>query len=109
MLACETPRDLAEYRDLNRQFHLLVIKASGRAFLIRSLEKLWGAFPTMLWGNIPTVATESVPGRDDPDAAEHEEILAALEARDPERAEKAVQKHIDSAAQTLMEAIRGGR
>jgi DNA-binding GntR family transcriptional regulator len=60
----------------------------------------------MLWGIIPAVATVSVPGRDDPDTAEHEEIIAALAARDPERA---MQRHIESAAKALVSAMRAGR
>ena len=83
MAACVTPRELAAYRDLNRRFHLAIIRASRRPYLVRSLSQLWTAFPTMLWGIIPGVASESVPGRDDPDTAEHEEIIAALAAHDP--------------------------
>lgn len=109
MRACETPRDLAEYRDLNRRFHLAIVKGSRRPFLVRSLGQLWAAFPTMLWGSIPGVASTSAPGRDDPDVAEHEEIVAALAAHDPARAERAVQQHIRSAGIALVAAMRSGR
>jgi DNA-binding GntR family transcriptional regulator len=107
MCACRTPEDLAEYRELNRRFHVLIVEASRRAFLVRSLGQLWAAFPTMLWGNVPGVATVSVPGRDDPDEAEHEEILAALAAHDSDRASRAVQQHIRSAELALVAAMRG--
>jgi DNA-binding GntR family transcriptional regulator len=63
----------------------------------------------MLWGIIPGVASTSAPGRDDPDAAEHEEILAALAAHDPARSERAMQRHIESAARALVSAMRTGR
>lgn len=106
MSACVTPQDLARYRELNRRFHIAVIEASRRPFLVRSLVQLWAAFPTMLWGNVPAVATESVPDRDDPDTAEHEEIIAALAARDAERAETAVRAHIESAGHALVAAMR---
>ncbi|MBP7148720.1 MAG: GntR family transcriptional regulator [Acidobacteria bacterium] len=106
MCACETPRDLAEYRELNRRFHLLIVEAARRPFLCRTLAQLWAAFPTMLWGNVPGVAALSVPGRDDPDAAEHAEIVAALAARDPDRAERAVQQHIQTAGNALVAAMR---
>jgi DNA-binding GntR family transcriptional regulator len=109
MIECVTPRDLAEYRTLNREFHLVIVRASRRAYLVRSLTQLWNAFPNMLWGIIPAVATVSVPGRDDPDTAEHEEIIAALAARDPERADRAMRLHIESAAQALVAAMRAGR
>jgi DNA-binding GntR family transcriptional regulator len=63
----------------------------------------------MLWGIIPGVASTSAPGRDDPDTAEHEEIIAALAARDPVRSERAMQRHIESAAKALVSAMRAGR
>ncbi len=108
MAACETPRDLANYREMNRRFHLAIIRASRRPYLVRSLTQLWTAFPTMLWGIIPGVASESVPGRDDPDTAEHAEIIAALAVHDPGRAERAMQLHIESAAKALVSAMRAG-
>ena len=106
MLSCRTPEDLPQYRDLNRRFHSLVFTASRRSYLLRTLAQLWAAFPTMLWSNIPLVARTSVPGRDEPDAAEHAEIVASLAARDPERAERAVRHHIDSAGGMLVAAMR---
>jgi len=109
MRACETPRELAEYRELNRWFHLVIIMASKRPFLVRSLSQLWAAFPTMLWGSIPGVSAASAPGRDDPDAAEHEEIVAALAAHDAERAERSVRLHIQSAGIALVAAMRAAR
>ena len=106
MLSCRTPEDLPQYRDLNRRFHSLVFTASRRSYLLRTLAQLWAAFPSMLWSNIPLVARTSVPGRDEPDAAEHAEIVASLAARDPERAERAVRHHIDSAGGMLVAAMR---
>jgi DNA-binding GntR family transcriptional regulator len=73
---------------------------------VRTLAQLWAAFPTMLWSSIPRIAVSSVPGRDEPDAAEHAEIVAALGARDPERAERAVRRHIESAGGMLVAAMR---
>jgi DNA-binding GntR family transcriptional regulator len=106
MVACETPRELPEYRELNRRFHGLIFQTSGRGYLVRTLAQLWAAFPTMLWSNIPRIAATSAPGRDEPDALEHAEIVAALEARDPDRAERAVRAHIQAAGHALLEAMR---
>lgn len=106
MRRCTTPQDLRRYRDLNRTFHLGIIDASSRPYLIRSLRQLWVAFPTMGWSNIPEVALTSVSGRDAPDAEEHAAILEALTARDGERAERAVRSHIESAAAALLLAMR---
>lgn len=106
MIACETPRELPEYRDLNRRFHALIFTASRRSYLIRSLGQLWSAFPTMLWSNIPHAATSSAPGRDEADAREHEAIVRALAAHDPDAAERAVRAHIGAAGEALLAVMR---
>ena len=109
MVACETPRELPEYRELNRRFHELIIAASRRSFLVRNLAQLWAAFPTMLWSTVPRVAEESAPGRDEPDTAEHAEIVAALREHDPDRAERAVRRHIEAACEALLAAMESQR
>ena len=106
MLACEVPARLKEYRDLNRRFHEAIITASRRPFLTRTLGNLWSAFPTMLWSNVPSVAVTSAPEREDPDAAEHAEIVASLAAHDPERAAVAMKRHVEEAGRTLLAAMR---
>lgn len=107
MAKCRTPEDLAEYRELNRLFHGVIFSASQRSYLVRTLAQLWAAFPTMLWSNIPRVAKRSAPERDEPDIAEHAEIVAALAAHDAGRAERAVRFHIDAAGRTLVAAMKG--
>ena len=106
MLGCEIPARLKEYRDLNRRFHEAIIAASRRPFLTRTLGHLWSAFPTMLWSNVPGIAATSLPEREDPDAAEHAEIVAALAAHDPDRAAVAVKRHVEEAGRTLIAAMR---
>lgn len=109
MLACETPKDLEQYRELNRRFHLLIIHASRRPYLIRSLGQFWATFPSMLWGRIPGVAKVSAPGRDEPDAAEHQAIVDALAARNAGAAEAALKSHIEAAGQALVKAMKAAR
>lgn len=106
MIACEMPVRLPEYRELNRHFHSLIFNASRRSYLIRNLGQLWSAFPTMLWSNIPHAATASAPGRDEADAEEHEAIVRALAARDPEAAERAVRRHIEAAGAALLSVMK---
>lgn len=109
MMACRFPEDLAIDRELNRQFHALIIRASRRSQLVRTLTQLWAAFPTMLWSNIPDVAVASVPERDAADRREHAEILAAMEERNPTRAERAMRQHIEAAGRTLLAAMKRSR
>ncbi len=109
IVVCEMPRELSHYRELNRRFHLAIIRASHRPYLIRALTQLWETFPTMLWGSVPDTAESSAPGRDAPDILEHEALLAALTARDPKAAEQALKRHIESSGQALAAAIRARR
>lgn len=107
MARCVTPDTLAEYRELNRRFHAILYAACDRPFLTRILGQIWNAFPRMLWNSFAQVAASSVPGRDVADTAEHEAILVALEARDPDAVEKAMRQHISAAGHELVAALRG--
>lgn len=106
MSACTTPEALDEYRELNRRFHQLLYDACPRPFLTRLLGTIWNAFPRMLWNSFPATAHTAVPGREVADTREHEAILAALEARDPEAVEHAIRSHINAAGQELVAALR---
>jgi DNA-binding GntR family transcriptional regulator len=101
------PEHLAEYRELNRRFHEVIFQASGRTYLRRSLAQLWSAFPTMLWNNFAQTAAASPPGREVSDTSEHEEIVAALEAGDGERAERALRRHVEVSGRVLIDALAG--
>ncbi len=97
---------LAEYRHLNRKFHQLVAEASQRAYLVRTLEQLWCAFPNMLWNTFASTAAESLPERDATDIDEHAALLAALAAHNPEAAERLARAHIEAAAAHLDAVLR---
>lgn len=107
MIACKMPSELPDYRELNRRFHAGIFTASRRSYLIRTLAQLWAAFPTMLWSNIPRVARASTPARDATDNDEHEAIVRALTARDPEAAEEALRRHVEAAGRDLVSAMKG--
>jgi len=99
------PRYITEYRELNRRFHTIIFDASGRSLLVRTLAQMWAAFPSMLWGNFAKTAPAPLPGRDKSDVEEHGAILAALEARDAEAAERATRRHIQHAKDLLLGVI----
>jgi DNA-binding GntR family transcriptional regulator len=98
--------DLTGYRELNQHFHMLIINASRRAYLMRSLAQTWDAFPTILYSNIAQTAVKSLPGRDVSDANEHLDIIHALEAGDGDKAETLVRQHIDHAGRELVDVLR---
>jgi DNA-binding GntR family transcriptional regulator len=97
---------IAEYRQLNRQFHELIFQASRRPYLIRTLSQLWSAFPTMLWGNFLQTAVATLPNRDATDQQEHTAILHALTAKDSQGAERAMRQHIEAVASELLAALQ---
>ncbi len=73
--------------ELNRQFHLRIYSASGSQVLLSLIGHLWVAFRG--GPNVEKAAEHSIP--------EHEEILDALNARDPQRAASAMERHIHHA------------
>jgi DNA-binding GntR family transcriptional regulator len=84
--------DADQYIELNHRFHMSLYKLSGRERLVDLINNLRGASGAYLQIH----AAEGVPS--DRLDREHAEILAACEARDPERAASATRQHL---AQTL--------
>lgn len=106
MEACDSPESLPQYRNLNRAFHLLIVRGSRRPYLIRLLEHLWSSFPSMLWSNYPEVAEHSLPDRAAADNEEHRLIVAALLRRDARAAQEAAEHHIQRAGRELAQFVR---
>jgi DNA-binding GntR family transcriptional regulator len=100
------PEKLALYREHNRRFHQVVYQASQREYLIRTLNQMWAAFPTMLTANFPATASRPLPERDSSDITEHQAILHALETHDAEAAESLIHQHIKATGQQLVQAMR---
>ncbi len=105
-MASFPPEQISEYRKRNRLFHSLIFRASRRDYLIRTLIQMWETFPTMLTANFSATAYQPLPNRDLQDQSEHQAIIAALEARNGERAEQAMRAHILSAANHLIEFLQ---
>jgi DNA-binding GntR family transcriptional regulator len=103
MCSLSGSENLQQVRELNREFHLVIIDASQSTYLIRTLKMIWSWFPTMLWNQyIPsTVAIE----REIADNQEHEAILQALTNRDSADAERLMRYHIDRARSALVEHL----
>jgi DNA-binding GntR family transcriptional regulator len=96
---------ITEYHQLNRHFHTLIIHASRRTYLIRTLNQMWDAFPSMLWNNFSLTANRAMPSRDEADIKDHEELVAALERRDGDKAEVIAHKHIHDSGQFLVDVL----
>lgn len=82
--------DTSSMVEVNAQFHRLIHDSARMPQLTRLIQQLWVGH---------TVFTPLfVPGRAPRSVAEHEEILQALTARDPERAAATMREHIARAA-----------
>jgi DNA-binding GntR family transcriptional regulator len=94
-------KNWADYRRLNREFHQAIYTASRHKYLIRTLNQMWSAFPTMMLGNFAETAAKPVPQRGASNKQEHQAIIAALEEHDGEQAEQSMRRHIEESAQKI--------
>jgi DNA-binding GntR family transcriptional regulator len=99
-------KDWAEYRQANRRFHQVIYSTSQHPYLIRTLDQMWTAFPTMMLGNFPATATRPIPRRAASDKQEHLEIIAALETRDGERAERLMHSHVEESGRRIIAVLQ---
>jgi DNA-binding GntR family transcriptional regulator len=83
--------------DADHAFHATIIKAAGN----RMLEHVWQTMRL----SITTCVTHAVTHRSLHEIAErHNVVLDALRARDPERAEKAIRRHIEEPGEWILAA-----
>ncbi len=108
LAATQAPELLAENRSVNRLFHQLVYRASGRAYLVRTLDQMWSWFPTMFLGIYPSTAHMPVAGRDT-DVEEHAAILTALADRHSALAGRLMAEHVQRAGDQLVAVLRADR
>ncbi len=99
-------KDWMEYRALNRRFHQMIYTASGHAYLIRTLDQMWNAFPTMMLGNFPATAGKPIPQRGASDKQEHLGIIGALQAHDCERAERLMRAHVEESGRRIVAVLK---
>ena len=92
----------APFGRLNQRFHLLLVATGGNKYLEEALRSL----------DHDALMARTMHGRGVPDLSEiveeHEEILDALEAGDPDRAADAVRRHISDGARRVL-AVRRSR
>lgn len=79
--------------DASRAFHAALVAATCNDALVRTFDSLWIADV----GRRLLASRRSQPDWQDADVAEHEELLAALEAGDGDRAEALMRAHVESA------------
>lgn len=91
--------NLAGYGAANRRFHFEIFRASGRPILVRTIIQLWDrseAYRAMFANKPEHLRTAE---------AQHNEIMAAVRARDAERAIAAQDAHRNSAHRALRDLL----
>lgn len=79
----------------NERFHLLLYEGCKNKKLLELLKNLWSSYPKRIFWQIH--------GRADQVVHQHKEILAAVKAKDANRAQKLVQAHLMLAQEGLMQ------
>lgn len=80
--------DVMRYAALNGRFHKIILEAAGHEIVSRFLGSLQYPLIRYQFGSI------LVPGRRDASLAEHQAILAALEAKDAVELERVARLHV---------------
>jgi len=79
---------IEEYLQADRNFHLAVIEATGNSRLVEIIARLRGQARLFGLKKIAEAGQLEASSRD------HDDLLAAIEARDPERAEEIMRAHL---------------
>lgn len=90
-----------DYEAQDDAFHRAVAEASGNVLLLSLFDQLNQVRRAVAWNTV--VRSSNRPARDHTSFAEHDEILAAIEARDPVAAQTAMRKHLSSVSARLFE------
>lgn len=87
-------------REVNRQFHRMLLDAARNRFLVKSMSALQKTL--LILG--PTTLAD--PSRATAAVAEHSAVLTALQARDGANAEAAMRAHVDAALAARLRGMR---
>ncbi|HWE13989.1 MAG TPA: GntR family transcriptional regulator [Solirubrobacteraceae bacterium] len=87
--------------EANREFHLALVQASGNEFLVQFVQRLWVA----RIGEAIYERQSETPQRMGLDAAEHEQILKAIESGNGRRAESLTRRHLTDAMRRSLDIL----
>jgi len=95
--------EMPSRRQLNREFHIKISKASESGALKRHLEIIWNRFPDwMLYEGLHRQLTK-LENRFQREIEEHQALLEAFAERNISLAEQISQKHIEGTKQDLID------
>lgn len=91
--------DLLGYSETNRRLHSRILVASQHAIVQRLVDGLKAQLVRFQYRSI------LVPGRPARSLAEHQALVAAIAARNPDAAEAAMRRHLTSVAEVLSATV----
>jgi len=94
--------EFRRYSDLNQRLHALIREIAGH----RTADRIVGTLRGQLVRH--QFVLSLLPGRPQQSLPQHERIIAAIRAREPDRAEAAMRDHIASVIEALREMGRMG-
>jgi GntR family transcriptional repressor for pyruvate dehydrogenase complex len=90
----------ADHRQADARLHLAIAGLTGSAYLVDAVTQVQAAVHEML------LAIPVLPVNIEHSNAQHAAIVAAVEAREPERARRAMEEHCDDTAALLRGLLR---
>ena len=88
-----------DYEAQDDAFHRTIAEAADNILLLSLFDHLNSVRRAVAWNSV--VRSSTRPARDHPSFPEHDEITAAIEARDPAAAHAAMRKHLSSVSARL--------
>jgi DNA-binding GntR family transcriptional regulator len=96
---------VSETREYNREFHWVIINASGKPHLIRTLDRIWKLIFTYYHEyDLTQIESEKSRARD---LGAHTMLIEALEARDLGRSREIIVQHSRSVGYRAMQIMEG--
>src|SRR5262249_13650925 len=99
---CKAEHDATTLVTLNRRLHQAIYEAAHNEYLLQTLSVLHDSFALL------NSTTFRVPTRRPESDEEHRQIVAAIEERNPDRAEDMAREHIRQAQRTRFESAAIG-
>ena len=88
-----------DYEAQDDAFHRSIAEATGNILLLSIFDHLNDVKRAVAWNTV--IRTSDRPSRDHPSFADHEDIVAGIEARDQEAAHSAMRKHLSAVSARL--------
>jgi len=92
-----------QYESWDNRLHRVIAEATQNALLLALLDTLNAVRRAVAWGRLRV--NKDKPDPDHHSFAEHDELVAAIENRDAERAARCMRRHLESVERNLLRSV----